>query len=139
MRLCRASWRASRSVLPDEREGDVAVLVRAAGLPEQGVEQDQGSGMNLRHAAEMRPCMIRLPGICSHNDQQTVLCHGKLPGISGAGLKAPDLFGAWGCLPCHDEVDRRTRNLDSDFVRLAFLEGVMRTQYVLIQEGKVRW
>jgi hypothetical protein len=95
--------------------------------------------MNLRHAAEMRPCMIRLPGICSGNDAETVLCHDRLAGITGTGLKAPDLLGAWGCNACHDEVDRRTRNLERDFVRLAFYEGVMRTQYVLIQEGKVRW
>jgi hypothetical protein len=94
---------------------------------------------NLRNAAEMRPCMIRLPGICSHNDAQTVLAHVRLAGVTGAGQKAPDLLGAWACMHCHDEVDRRTRNLENDFVRLAFLEAVMRTQHALIQEGKIRW
>lgn len=94
---------------------------------------------NLRNAAEMRPCMVRLPDLCTHNDAQTVLAHVRLAGITGAGQKAPDLLGAWCCAACHDEVDRRSRNLEHDFVQLAFLQGVMRTQYALIQEGKVRW
>lgn len=95
--------------------------------------------MNLRAAAEMRPCMVRLPEICTHNDAQTVLAHVRMPGITGASQKAPDLLGAWACMACHDEVDGRSRNLERDFVRLAFLEAVMRTQYALIQEGKIRW
>ena len=55
------------------------------------------------------------------------------------GQKAPDFLGAWGCNACHDEVDGRTRYLERDFVKLAFYEGVIRTQNVLIREGKVRW
>lgn len=95
--------------------------------------------MNLRDQAEMRPCMVRLPGICSHNDAETVLAHVRLAGITGTGLKAPDLLGAWACMHCHSEVDGRTRHLERDFVRLAFYEGVLRTQNLLIREGKVRW
>jgi hypothetical protein len=94
---------------------------------------------NLRNAAEMRPCMVRLPEICTHNDAQTVLAHVRMAGITGAGQKAPDLLGAWACNNCHSEVDGRSRILERDFVRLAFYEGVLRTQYALIQEGKIRW
>jgi hypothetical protein len=96
--------------------------------------------MNLRADAEMRPCMIRLPGICSRNDAETVLCHARLAGVTGIGQKAPDLLAAWGCYHCHAEVDGRTRKiLDRDSVMLAFYEGVLRTQNVLIREGRVRW
>lgn len=87
----------------------------------------------------MRPCMVRLPEICTHNDAQTVLAHARLAGITGAGQKAPDLLGAWACSACHDEIDGRSRNLERDFVRLAFYEAILRTQNVLIREGKVRW
>jgi hypothetical protein len=96
--------------------------------------------MNLRANAEMRPCMIRIPEVCSHNDAETVLCHARLAGITGVGQKAPDLLGAWGCMHCHAEVDGRTRKVqDRGAVKIAFYEGVLRTQNVLIREGRVTW
>ncbi len=72
--------------------------------------------------------MIRLEGICNHNPETTVLAHIRLPGVSGMGLKADDLLGAWACSSCHDAVDRRSNtDLDRDYVRLAHLEGMART------------
>ena len=81
--------------------------------------------------------MVRLP-CCNGDPDTTVLAHLRMAGISGMGVKAPDLFGAWACFDCHDAVDRR-RYLDYDweFVRLAFLVGVIRTQYVLLEEEKI--
>ena len=52
--------------------------------------------MNLREYARGKPCMIRLPGICNRDNTTTVLCHERISGLSGAGLKAPDFFAAWG-------------------------------------------
>ena len=82
-----------------------------------------------RQAAKGQPCLIRLPG-CLHDATTTVLCHYPLPGVSGMGLKSPDILGAFGCANCHAVVDGRmarpagyTRN----DVRLAHAEGVMRT------------
>jgi hypothetical protein len=43
--------------------------------------------MNLRKAARGRGCMIRLPGICNHNSETTVLAHVRLAGVSGMGIK----------------------------------------------------
>lgn len=72
--------------------------------------------------------MIRLEGICDHNPETTVLAHIRMPGISGMGIKADDLLGAWACSSCHDAVDRRSHtDLDRDYVRLAHLEGMVRT------------
>ena len=72
--------------------------------------------------------MIRLEGICNHNSETTVLAHIRLPGVSGMGLKADDLLGAWACSACHDACDRRSRtDLERDYVRLAHLEGMVRT------------
>ena len=44
-------------------------------------------------------------------------------------------MGAYACSACHDEIDRRTRHLDAETVRLAFAEGVMRTQQILADKG----
>ena len=71
---------------------------------------------------------MRLPGICNHNSETVVLAHVRLAGVSGIGLKADDLLGAWACSACHDAIDRRANtDLDRDYVRLAHLEGMART------------
>lgn len=95
--------------------------------------------MNLRRYARNQPCMIRLPDVCNHDPATTVLAHFRLIGISGTGLKSPDLLGAWACSACHDAVDRRAHmDLERDYVRLAHLEGVVRTQAALLAAGKVK-
>ena len=82
--------------------------------------------------------MIRLEGICNHNPETTVLAHIRMPGISGMGLKADDLLGAWAGSSCHAAVDRRsTTDLDRDYVRLAHLEGMVRTIAQLRKEELV--
>jgi len=82
--------------------------------------------------------MVRLPGICNHNSATTVLAHIRLSGVSGMGIKADDLLGAWACSACHDAIDRRFRtDLDRDYVRLAHLEGMARTIAQLRKEGIV--
>ena len=93
------------------------------------------AAMNLRNLAKGKPCMVRLPGICNGNPETTVLAHYRLSGTCGAGMKPDDQQGAWACSACHDEVDRRTRKLENDFVRLAHAEGVLRTQYAIRHDG----
>jgi hypothetical protein len=94
--------------------------------------------MNLRKAAQGRPCMVRLPDICNHNPETTVLAHIRMAGISGMGIKADDLLGAWACSACHDAIDRRSNtDLDRDYVRLAHLEGMARTIAQLRKEDLI--
>lgn len=94
--------------------------------------------MNLRNEARGRGCMVRLPGVCNHNSETVVLAHVRLIGVSGMGLKADDLLGAWACSACHDAIDRRAHtDLDRDYVRLAHLEGMARTIAQLRKEEKV--
>ena len=94
--------------------------------------------MKLRKEARGRECMVRLIGICNHNPETTVLAHIRMPGISGIGIKADDLLGAWACSSCHDAIDRRSHtDLDRDYVRLAHLEGMARTITILRKEGIV--
>ena len=89
--------------------------------------------MNLRAAAKGKPCMIRLEGICNGNPETTVLCHFRLVGVSGMGMKSPDLIGAWGCDACHRFCDS---NKD-DHTQLAFARGVFRTQVWLLNDGMI--
>lgn len=91
----------------------------------------------LTNLARDRDCQVRLPGICNFDPATTVLAHYRLAGTCGMGMKPHDLFGAWACSSCHDEIDRRTRCMDTDSASLAHLEGVIRTQAILLREGKV--
>jgi hypothetical protein len=95
--------------------------------------------VNLRDRARGQECMVRLPGICNWNPETTVLAHVRMAGLTGTGLKAPDLLAAFACSACHDEVDRRTRLLDYETVKVAFYEAIVRTQSKLIAEGVVTW
>lgn len=82
--------------------------------------------------------MVRLEGVCNHNSETVVLAHIRMPGISGMGIKADDLLGAWACSSCHDAIDRRSHmDLDRDHVRLAHLEGMARTIAQLRKEDLV--
>ena len=88
----------------------------------------------LTKLARGRECQVRLP-CCNYNVETTVLAHYRLAGTCGMGMKPNDLQGAWACSACHDEIDRRTRNFDIDFVRLAHAEGIMRTIDILVKDG----
>ncbi|MCK3654245.1 hypothetical protein A4G19_13085 [Pasteurellaceae bacterium Macca] len=92
---------------------------------------------DLRKEAKGRECQVRLAGICNGNLDTVVLAHYRMAGLNGMGIKPNDIFGAWACSSCHDEIDRRTRHLDTDEARLAHAEGVFRTQAILKREGKL--
>lgn len=96
---------------------------------------------DLRKYARGKPCMIRIAGICNGNTETTVLAHVRMAGITGMGQKSPDLLGAWACNACHDAVDKRGKITDLSHGVLAqhHLEGVMRTQSALINDGVVKW
>ena len=91
----------------------------------------------LTKLARGRECQVRLP-CCNHNTETTILAHYRLAGTCGIGMKPNDLQGAWACSACHDEIDRRTRNFDNEFVRLAHAEGVIRTIDILIKDGLLK-
>jgi hypothetical protein len=95
---------------------------------------------DLRQEARGEQCTIRVPGICCGDPAKVVLCHVRIIGISGIGMKSPDALAAYGCHPCHDLVDGRTKtNYTLADRRLFLLEGMARTQHKLIQRGILRW
>lgn len=86
--------------------------------------------------ANGKPCFIRLPGICSFQDEQTVACHFPLAGYHGTGEKMLDWFIAFGCFNCHDAVDRRRyTHLDRDWVRQMHADAMVRTQVYIIEHA----
>jgi hypothetical protein len=93
----------------------------------------------LRKEARGRGCTVRIPGVCNFNSETTVLAHIRVTGVSGMGLKSPDLLGAWACSACHDEIDGRTHKsgLSRDELRLAHYDGMARTIMQLHKEGLV--
>ncbi len=91
--------------------------------------------MNLREQARGRDCQIRLVGTCNFDPATTVLCHYRMAGISGMGLKSSDALAAHGCSACHSVVDS---SKDPEVV-IAFLQGVIRTQALLIKQGIIKW
>jgi hypothetical protein len=71
-------------------------------------------------------CRVRLPGICNFDPATTVPAHIRQIGISGAGLKASDLFACPACSSCHDAIDRRAHmELDRDYVQLAHYKALV--------------
>jgi hypothetical protein len=92
---------------------------------------------DLREYARGQECMIRSP-VCNHDPETTVLAHYRMVGISGMGLKSPDLLGSWACSRCHAYCDEKTTAGRPERDRL-LLHGVIRTQYALIKADVVTW
>jgi len=92
--------------------------------------------IDLRKEARGRPCTVRLYGICSGRNDSTVLAH--LP--SGKkGLKAHDIHGCIACYSCHKWLDEEWTKDDvtPEQRMLVFLEAVIRTQKIWIDEGYI--
>lgn len=93
-------------------------------------------------SANGKDCEIRIPGY-PHLRETVVHCHYPMAGVSsGTALKSHDLLGARGCFDCHRLVDFRDltaeeRQLDREWVKDRFREGVIRTQAKLIKEGLI--
>lgn len=92
----------------------------------------------ITQSAKGQQCQVRLEGICNGNPETVVLAHYRMSGTCGTGIKPNDILGAYACSACHDEVDRRTRYLDADTVRLHHAEGVLRTQLLLLSQHLIR-
>lgn len=85
-------------------------------------------------SARNQECQIRVPGVCNRNPETTVFAH-----LNGAGMgyKFPNIIGSYACSSCHDAVDYRAnnKNYSEDELKLMLLEGMIRTQMIMIREG----
>lgn len=90
----------------------------------------------IRRSARGQQCQVRVPGVCNHKPETTVLAH-----MNGAGMgaKAADHEAAYACSACHEWLDggyvqQGCSRADRD---LAHLFGVIRTQRILIDMGLI--
>ena len=61
----------------------------------------------LLEMARGRPCLLLVPGVCTHRIDQTVACHSNLSIHGKAGArKADDCYSCWGCAACHRWLDQ---------------------------------
>lgn len=63
-----------------------------------------------RKNAKGQPCTLRFPGCNPGPENERVqLCHLRMFGGGGTGLKPHDSEAIFGCTHCHDLLDGRTR------------------------------
>jgi len=85
-------------------------------------------------SARGQDCTVRLPGRCNFNPETVVFAH--LPG-GGMGAKSLPIHGAYCCSSCHDVVDGRVhiKSFKPGLIKLMFLEAVIRTQEIMIENN----
>jgi hypothetical protein len=91
----------------------------------------------LRLAPADMPCMFAIPDVCRNDG--SVLCHIRVPGEGGAGMKPDDLIAAAGCRWCHDVFDGRAKGLQrgsEDWLYYA-LRALSRNLRALQDAGKL--
>ena len=79
---------------------------------------------NLRKEAQYHQCTLRLDGC---NTEPCCLAHYRVIGVSGMGMKSPDLIAAISCHNCHEQVDKRAGKMTQDEIDAAFGRGMART------------
>ena len=96
---------------------------------------------SLTRLARNRPCLVRLPG-CDGGGATTVGAHYRSVSLgSGVSFKPTDWLLAWACHPCHMAIDgvRDIEGYSKVDIRLAHLEGVVRTLLEIKRLGKLEW
>jgi len=92
-------------------------------------------GIDYKAEARGRTCMVQIPGLGNHDPETTVPAHWNIPGLN---VKADDLLVAWACYYCHRWLDtewtRTVQRLERD---IWHIQGIIRTQQVLISENKL--
>ena len=91
----------------------------------------------IRQSAKGEDCAIRIPGICNHDNQTTVLAHVNSR-FSGISTKSNDIHGVYACSKCHDWMDGRIKSGHSQSHRERdILRALIETQMKLIQKGLI--
>ena len=89
----------------------------------------------ITNSARGEECQVRIPAHCNFNPETTIPAH--LNG-GGMGTKHNDAFIAYCCSDCHNVLDGHvTANFTQNEIKLMHHEGVVRTQYILIEKGLI--
>ena len=91
---------------------------------------------SLRQSAGDAHCMLNIAGVC--DGQGCVLCHIRLAGTCGMGMKPPDTQATFGCNACHMHFDSNGKHglkrMSEDWLFYA-LRGMARTTQWWIDHG----
>lgn len=91
----------------------------------------------LRNSARGQDCQVRVPGICNHNPETTVLAH--VGTGAGMGMKTNDFEAAFCCSACHDAIDGRAKTPFSALeLKLMAKEGGERTREIWFNSGVIK-
>lgn len=99
----------------------------------------------LTNAAKGQECTLQIEGVCMGGTETTVACHSPL-WEDRNGTKAPDFAIAFGCMACHDVLDRRRKtkfafgpmHLCEEDQRFYFHRGMTRTLANLFERGIIK-
>lgn len=101
-RLAQRAARATANVRP--RASVVAVIAAAPAAARPKTKAHRNA--HLRSMARDKPCLLQVPGVCTHDRSTVVCCHSNLSIHGKAGArKADDFFSCWGCAACHRYLD----------------------------------
>lgn len=93
----------------------------------------------LRESARGEDCLLRIPGVCSWQPDETILAHNPYTmGNNGIGIKTDDLFSIYACSKCHDCIDRLEYvEIDPDQLELMARRAMQATQLKFIEKGLI--
>ena len=83
----------------------------------------------IRQSARDEACTLRVSTSCQ-DGETVVLCHLNSP-YKGIALKSPDIFGAYGCYRCHQQLDAGMVSKGDQ------LRALMETQFKMMEKGLI--
>ena len=91
----------------------------------------------IREAARGQRCTVRLPGVCCHDSETTVLAHFSYAS-SGMGIKPGCISAAFCCHYCHAVVDGRAKApVQKDDIEWCKARGMAETWQRLAEMGVI--
>ena len=91
-----------------------------------------------RAAARDQSCTLRIPGVCSGDNAQTVGAHLRMFGAAGMAQKPDDLHMVDACAGCHSALDNRARWSDLALGYDDILRALIETQRRRRAAGLIR-
>ncbi|MDE3023624.1 MAG: DUF1364 family protein [Pseudomonadota bacterium] len=94
----------------------------------------------IRQAARHEQCTLRFP-CCDYGTDTTVWCHSNLlEDGHGTGIKAHDHCGCFGCVSCHDVLDRRIflEGWSNQEILNRFHQAMKKSWLVLLEKGVLK-
>lgn len=98
--------------------------------------------MSIRESARGEQCLVRIPGVCTHDPATVIWSHARY-GAAGRGksTKATDLAGAYCCTACdavYDGQRPRPEGMSRLDIDQAWDMGHFRSLVRLVEKG-LRW